>query len=383
MYSTQVYLYQQVQRVLSIDNGDGYTFDYRYNNRMYAKKLSINLGVDNVILFEIINQEEKPVNIAGSTLVFRVMNNAGDRILLEKEMVIINALYGRAKVTFTRDELLELIAQPASYSIQRHSGNLTEAVFTDAYAGARAPLDINDSVFPQFIPSHPLTIPTVEISSQMSYGGTSYNNWPNWAGQYWSGNGSYYNSILNTEYYSSHIQPVNSLTTIQMTLIGYTGTIKAQWAENYESLWYNATESQTFYNHYGTIHWTVEGWYPLLRMAFNNSLFATPNPPGIPAVAFASCINGELTNILVQNGGSGYLAPPRVDIVGDGAGATAEATIDPVTGSVTGIIVTNPGSGYWPIPFGAANGQMVPVPYEQQGAIVVISTGYVVDLFYR
>lgn len=383
MYSTQVYIYQQKTKVLTVNNGDGYTFNYRFFNNMFAKKLSINLGVDNVILFEFINQEEKPVNIAGSTLVFRVMDTSGDRILLEKEMVIINALYGRAKVTFTRDELLELIAQPASYSIQRHSGNLTEAVFTDAYAGARAPLDIVNSVMPQFIPSRPLTIPTVEISSQMSYGGTSYSNWPNWAGQYWSGNGSFYNSWLNTEYYTSHIQPVNSITTVQMTLIGYTGTIKAQWAENYESLWYNVTESKNFYNYYGTIHWTIEGWYPLLRMAFNNSLFSTYNPPGIPAVAYASCVNGQLVDILVQNGGSGYLAPPRVDIVGDGAGATAEATIDPATGSVIGITVTNPGSGYRPVPVGAANGQMVPVPPENQAAIVVVSTGYVVDLYYR
>lgn len=383
MYATQCYIYHQRQKVLAINTGDGYTFDYRYFNEMYAKKLKINLGVDNVLLFEAIDQEEKPVNISGSTFVFRVINTTGDRILLEKEMVIINPGCGRMKVTFTRQELQELIAQPASYSIQRHSGNLTEPVFTDAYAGARAPMDLVNSVFPIFVPSRPLTIPTLEATSIYSFGGTSFQNWPNWAGQYWGGMTSAYNSWLNTEYYTSHIVPENEVTTVQMTMTGYTGTVKAQWAETYESLWYNITESKTFYNHYGTVHWTIEGWFPLLRMAFNSSLFSTPKQPAMPAVAYAICKDGYLVDILLQNGGAGYLAPPRIDIIGDGSGATAEAFIDSVTGTITNIVVTNPGSGYWPMPITAGNGQIYPLPPNQVGAVVLITTGYIENLFYR
>lgn len=383
MYATQCYIQQQVQKVLLIDTGDGYTFSYRFFNNMYSKRLNINLGVDNVLLFEFINQEERPVNVFGSTFVFRVINTAGERILLEKEMVILNPSCGRAKVTFTREELQSLIAQPASYSIQRHSGNLTEAVFTDAYAGARAPLDITNSVFPEFIPSRPVTLPTLEMSSMYSFGGTSLSNWPNWAGQYWGGNQSYFNSWLNTEYFSSHIMPVNDVTTVQLTMTGYTGTVKAQWAETYESLWYNITESKTYYNHYGTIHWTIEGWFPLLRMCFNSSLFATPKQPAMPAVAYAFCSNGLITHIQVANGGAGYLAPPRIDIIGDGSGATAEAFIDSSTGTITNIVVTNPGSGYWPVPITAGNGQVYPVPPNQTGALVLISTGYIENLYAR
>jgi hypothetical protein len=382
-YSTQCYVYHQFTKVLVINTDDGFTFTYRFENPMYAKRLNINLGVDNVLLFQAINQQEKPVNISGSNFVFRVMNTAGDRILLEKEMVILNPGCGRFKVTFTREELLELIAQPAYYSIQRHSGNLVEPVFTDSYAGARAPLDIVDSVFPEFVPSRPLTLPTLELSSQYSYGGSSFENYPNWAGQYWGGDSAYFNSWMNTEYFSSHIAPANSLTTVQISLIGYTGTIKAQWAETYESIWYNITESRTFYNHYGTIHWNIEGWFPLLRMAFNNSLFSTPKQPAQPAIAYAVCEDGHVVDILLQNGGAGYLAPPRVDLVGDGSGATAEATIDTVTGTVTGITITNPGSGYWPVPIISYNGQVYPVPPGKTGAIVLITTGYIENMYYR
>ena len=383
MYSTQAYIYQQITRVLLIDTGAGETFTYRYDP-VYAKRLTINKGVDNVLLFEFINQEEKPVNITGSSFVFRAIDQQGTKLLVDEPLVILNGPTGRAKVTLSAEELLEIQAQPASYSITRTSGNLTEAVFTIAQSGARAPVDIVNSVLPTFVPSSELTIPTLELSNQLQYGGTSYGQYP--GGAFWQGNpngGSYWNSYNNTEYFSSFIAPRGPVTTVQMDLIQYTGTIKAQWAENYQSLWYNITESTTYLNETKTIYMNIIGWYPLLRLCFNNSVFATPNQPGYPAIAVAYCVDGQVTNIEVLNGGSGYLAPPRIDIVGDGAGAAAEATISD-TGQVVGITVTNPGSGYWPLPSTPNPGASPsPVPASQQGAIVVISTGFVVNLMYR
>ena len=383
MYSTTAYLYQQITRVLLIDTADGETFTYRYDP-VYAKQLTINKGVDNVLLFEFINQEQKPVNITGSTFLFRVINTAGSTLLIQKPMVTLNAPLGRAKVTLTGPELLELLAEPASYSITRSSGNLTEAVFTNAQSGARAPLNVVDSVLPQFIPSVPLTIPTVKLSAQGSADGTSFQNYPgeSW---YWGGNpngANYWNSFLNTEYYSSFIKPQNAITTIQMTLDGYTGTIKAQAAQDYEAVPYNVTESTTYYNHTGTIYLNVIGWYPLLRLCFNNSIFAVPDQPGVPAQAYATCANGIVQSITVQNQGSGYLAPPKINIIGDGAGATAVATLG-TNGSIAGITVTNGGSGYWLVPNAGINTPYYPVAPSGQGAMVIISTGYVVDLFYR
>jgi len=383
MYSTTAYLYQQITRVLLIDTADGETFTYRYDP-VYAKQLTINKGVDNVLLFEFINQEQKPVNITGSTFLFRVINTAGSTLLIQKPMVTLNAPLGRAKVTLTGPELLELLAEPASYSITRSSGNLTEAVFTNAQSGARAPLNVVDSVLPQFVPSIPLTIPTVKLSAQGSADGTSFQNYPgeSW---YWGGNpngANYWNSFLNTEYYSSFIKPQNAITTIQMTLDGYTGTIKAQAAQDYEAVPYNVTESTTYYNHTGTIYLNVIGWYPLLRLCFNNSIFAVPDQPGVPAQAYATCANGIVQSITVQNQGSGYLAPPKINIIGDGAGATAVATLG-TNGSIAGITVTNGGSGYWLVPNAGINTPYYPVAPSGQGAMVIISTGYVVDLFYR
>jgi hypothetical protein len=351
---------------------------------VYAKQLTLNLGVDNVLLFSFVNQDEKPVNVNGSTFTFRITNTAGTVLLLQAPMTILNAATGQVKVSIPAEDTLELIAQPASYSISVQSGNLNQAVFTNAQAGARAPIDLVNSVFPQFIPSVPLTIPTTSLSSQTSFDGASYQQYPGWAGNwYYGGNGSWYNNNYeNTEFYSSFVEPRNYVTTIQMDLIGYTGTIKAQFAQNYQSIWHNITESTTYYNETKTIYMNVIGWYPLLRLCFNNSLFSTPIPPGVPANAYAVCTDGVLTDMILVNGGSGYLAPPQVDIVGNGSGAVVTANIGG-SGTVTGFNIISGGSGYWPIPSGGVNPAAYPVPPANQGAFPIISTGYITNILYR
>ena len=395
MYSTEVFLYQQRTQVLLLDSSGQY-FSMRYNP-VYAKSLTLNLGVDNVLLFSFVNQDEKPVNVNGCTFTFRLTNTEGTSLLLTEPMTILNAATGQVKVTIPAEDTWELIAQPASYSITVQSGNLNQAVFTNAQSGARAPINIVNSAFPRFIPSRPLTIPTTSLSSQISFDGAGYENYPGWAGNWYSGGmGSWYwNSMSNTEFYSSFIEPRNYITTIQMDLIGYTGTIKAQWAQNYESVWINASESTTYFNETKTIYMNIVGWYPLLRLGFNNSLFASPTPPAVPATAYATCVDGVVTSIDIQNGGAGYLAPPKIDILGNGAGAAAEAIMSDTYGpgeygpegtgygTVVAINVINGGSGYWPIPLGMVNPQAYPVAPANQGALVSITTGFVVNLMYR
>ena len=369
MYSTTVYLYQQKTRVLLIDTSGAY-FTMRFDP-VYAKPLTINKGVDNVILFEFINQDEKPVNITGSTLMFRAVSQNGDELLLEKEMVILNAPFGRAKVTLTTSDLDPVISQPASYSISRASGNLTEAVFTDAQAGARAPVNIVNSVFPQFVPSFELTIPDTNLVAQAGSAGASATLYPDWALNPGAPINTY-SPIQSTEYYSSFIEPTGPVTTIQMDLVGYTGTIKAQAAQNYQSTWHDVTESFSYYNKTGTVYINVIGYHPLLRLGFNNSIYTTglETPAlGQPAQATITVANGVVQSISVSIAGAGYLAPPLVEILGDGAGATAVATI--MDGSVSGINVVTGGSGYRPN------------PPTMIAATVVISTGRVENLLYR
>ena len=129
----------------------------------------------------------------------------------------------------------------------------------------------------------------------------------------------------------------SAVTSIQLDLVGYTGTIKVQGAENYQSPWYNVSDSVQYYNKTGTVHHHVIGYHPILRLAFNNSVYTTNlngqvgNPAQIaPLVSDAGVIVGAT----IVYKGNGYLAPPLVEVVGDGAGAVLTADVDPATGEI-------------------------------------------------
>jgi hypothetical protein len=335
MYSTTVYLYQQIVRVLLIDTSGGY-FTARYDP-VYAKQLTINKGVDNVLLFEFINQDEKPVNIAGSTFVFRVVNQTGDELLITKDMEILSSALGRVKVVLNTEDTINIMAQPASYSIQRSAGNYVQAAYVDANSQARADCNIVDSILPQFIPSTECTVP--DMYGKNNFVGTAPTQFPDWALT-----PQPQNSIQMTEFYSSYM-PTNgsSFTTVKFDLVGYTGTVKVQAAQNYESVWYNVSETREYSGETVSDYFNIVGFHPLLRLALNNSI-------GFGASGNVQVTDGVVTGISITNPGYNYVGPPYIQILGNGSGAEAVCTISNA-GVIAGVTITNGGSGYVPIQF--------------------------------
>ncbi len=356
MYSTTVYLYQQITKVLLIDTSGGY-FTARYDP-VYAKQLTINKGVDNVLLFEFINQDEKPVNITGSSFVFRVVNQTGDELLITKPMEILSAALGRVKVVLNTEDTINIQAQPASYSIQRAAGNYVQAAYVDANSQARADCNIVDSILPQFIPSAECTVP--DLYGKNNFVGTAPTNWPDWALT-----PQPQNAIQMTEFYSSFM-PTNgsSLTTVKFDLVGYTGTVKVQAAQNYESVWYNVSETREYLSETVTDYFNIVGFHPLLRLALNNSI-------GYGAQGNVVVTDGVVTGITITNAGYNYIAPPHIQILGNGSGAEATCTIGD-NGQIAGVTIVNGGSGY--------------VPFQFQGSIsatAVFTNGRIENVQYR
>jgi hypothetical protein len=251
MYITTAYLYQQIQPVLMIDISGAY-FDARWDP-VYAKNLTLNLGVDNVILFQFQNQDQKPVNISGATFTFRIISQNGEDLLFAKELVVLNAATGRAKVTITAEETNWVQPQPASYSLEVSSGVLDQAVFTDSQAGARGTINIVDSVFPAFVASQLLTVP-----SQAPVGNV------------------YYTSTVTTD--------GAPLTTFQLDTANITGNISVQGATDATANtveWYdvsfedlatgNTINQLDFVNSTNRVGINVEGYHPYIRLELNFS----------------------------------------------------------------------------------------------------------------
>jgi hypothetical protein len=251
MYSTTAYLYQQIQTVLLVDISGAY-FDKRWQP-VYAKQLKLNLGVDNVILFQFLNQDQKPVNITGATFTFRIISQNGENLLYAKELVSLSNSLGRAKVTIPAADTLLMQEQPASYSIEISSGALDQAVFVDDNSGARGDIDIVDSVFPAFVASQELTIPNQAPNANV-----------------------YYSSTLNTD--------GTRLTTFQLDTANLTGNLSVQGSSDATAqtvLWYdvsfedlktgNTVSSVSFTNASERLGINVSGYHPYLRLEFGIS----------------------------------------------------------------------------------------------------------------
>ena len=331
MYSTTVYLYQQKQQVLLPDTSGAY-FQRRWQP-VYAKKLKVNRGVDNVILFEIINQDQKPVNISGSTITFRMIGTDGDNLLIAKDLVTLSAAYGRAKVTLTVAELDIIEEQTATWSLERASGDLHEAVFTDAYSAGRGQVDIVDSVYPDYVES---TI--LELPEPNTYGNTPAES-------------------ANRNVTSIAYTAQNTLTTFQLDFDNFTGNVKAQGSDTQLGPWYDIG-SQTVYTNQDTRAFiNVDGRHNWMRLEYNQY--------GYSVAAVAKVSGGAVSSVTLNGGGVEFYGTgnPRVTFEGLGTGAAATAT---VTGNaVSTLTLTASGQGYIEVPtVKVDNGEITQILYR-------------------
>ena len=358
MYSTTAYLYQQIQKVLLIDTSGAY-FNVRWDP-VYSKPLTVNKGVDNVLLFEFINQDQKPVNITGSSFIFRLIDQSGEVLLASKNMEILSATTGRAKVVITPEDIDFADAQPASYSIERTQGDYVQASFTGTDAIGRGQCDIIDSVYPSFVDSKDVTIP--QIYGPDLYPEVTFQN----LGQNVALNTQYLPVVIPVRYSSQVTTTGGDFHTFRLKLSHFTGNVIVQGSETYQGDWADVSPNYAYYNESETQYINVAGVYPVLRLAINGWA-GVPN--SLRATASAVVQNGSITSIMVTNGGFGYIAEPQVVIAGTGAGAKAYANIN--QGSVVSITVTDGGSGY------------AEVPPNNQSVVVEITTGEIAEISYR
>ena len=88
-----------------------------------------------------------------------------------------------------------------------------------------------------------------------------------------------------------------------------------------------------------------------------NNINDTARLASLPNVLWSNNRKLQVSQIVLDNAGVGYVDPPVVTIAGGGgSGATAEAAINFATGKITSITVTNPGSGYTEKPVIYING---------------------------
>lgn len=260
---TLVYLYNQRQLVVLLQTSANANRRYE---KVYSKDLTINRGVDNILEFSFVNQEQKPVNILGKEITCRILNYQGTEILLQKTLTPILPITGITSLRLTAAEIESIDAQRCYYSLEIPVDTFDLPVFVDDNAGARGVINIVNSVLPRFVASQDITIPThPRPKSGLSR--------------------TYYSSLLYTK--EQH------LFTFQVYFSQFTGTIQFQASTVQDfSTFYAISGVHNYNDRTGTTGWNFEGYHPFIRLKIVND--------GTPPSASNGDLLGDVTKILAR-----------------------------------------------------------------------------------
>lgn len=235
MYSTSVYYYVQRQTVVLYIGSS----PRRYQT-VYAKNLKLHKGVDNLIQFQFLNQEQKPVDVTDKVITFRLLSYDGKTILLNKALSAVLPLTGIVQLELNSADIEDIDPQNGYYSLEIPVGSFDLPVFVDSEAGARGKISIVDSVLPGYVPSLQVTIPSHLTPDPL-------------------------NPIT---FYSSPISTNdNPVITIQTEYANYSGSMQIQGSTT-GSDWYNVTTATTFTSASETDYVNLTGYHPYLKLKF-------------------------------------------------------------------------------------------------------------------
>jgi len=250
VYSTIVYQYISRQIIVTnIGNSTG-----RYTN-VYSKTLKLHKGVDNRLQFQLINQDQKPIDITNLTITLRIIGADNVTVLFKGALTPTLALNGLAEIVIESSSTDTIEAQRAYYTLESNDGTYDTPLFTDQNSVARGVIDIVDSILPQFQSSTVITIPSHApiVSTGVSFTSSLYNT-----------NGKPH-------------------TTIQVYMTNYSGNINVQGSttgSSSDGVWYDI-QDHTYTMNSNSVGYLIDGYHAYIRLNF----YAT---------------NGSVDNILVR-----------------------------------------------------------------------------------
>lgn len=256
MYSTAVFYYIQRQIVVLL-----YGSSPRSYMPVYAKTLKLHRGVDNRIQFQFLNQQQKPIDVTGKYITFRLLNSEGNRILLSKALDPVLPLTGIMELRILHSELADIVPQRGGYSLEIPEQGWHLPVFVDPASGARGEIDIVDSVLPSFVPSTIVTIPTGQhFPNNSSNTCCSNTNPPSY---------TYYSSAVQTD--------GNPIATLQAYYDQYSGNVFVEGSTSGNSGWYQIGTTYKYANLTHCEGYVCEGYHPYVRLKFESTAGAVSN----------------------------------------------------------------------------------------------------------
>jgi hypothetical protein len=134
------------------------------NRIVYAKTVKVHKGIDNTIVFNIKNSDQKPINLTGHSVYLSIVSDNGiNAELLEVQGTIQDAARGIFTVVIYQEELSLLDQEFYNYTVRLvNSSNVEIPVYSDDFYQVRGQLQIFDGYTPAFRNSANLTLTDLE-----------------------------------------------------------------------------------------------------------------------------------------------------------------------------------------------------------------------------
>jgi hypothetical protein len=144
---------------------------------VYSKELFVNKGVDNIIEFAFVNQDQKTVNIDGKAVTFRLIDRESENVILQKQLTHVLPVTGLSSIVINSDELNNINTQQCYYTLELEDSSNRYAVYVDSAGRNRGVIVIGDGVQPAHRASLPVEVPSrplVASTSNVTYYSSSF-----------------------------------------------------------------------------------------------------------------------------------------------------------------------------------------------------------------
>lgn len=132
-------------RTLVISNEVGFVTEYR---PVYQRELQVYRGIDNRLEFQVLNADQKPVQLAGKKLVF-VAFDSKRRMVINHEATTLIANKGLVEVIVTENDILNVKQQYLNYNLYIINEDDTRSLtYADEHFNADAVMYISSTAYP-------------------------------------------------------------------------------------------------------------------------------------------------------------------------------------------------------------------------------------------
>ena len=144
------YLYKQIITIVKNSN----FAPYRENQLFYAKPLQIYKGVDNKFQFLFKNQDQKPVSLLDSSVLFNLINPTTTELVFSRTLQLVYSDTGIATTLVESSLIDDVNAGLYNYSIVVTSPEGEQQIaYSDDNYNAQGQARIHDNVYPAFVES--------------------------------------------------------------------------------------------------------------------------------------------------------------------------------------------------------------------------------------